>query len=98
MQVLDDHLDLEDFFQTYENWQEEILNYFDERQTSATVEGINNKARVITKDLVLNYFPILYRLGQGAVVPFGKEVVEEDFHARFEARDVLAAGRVDPLQ
>ena len=49
MQVLDDHLDLEDFFQTYENWQEEILNYFDERQTSATVEGINNKARVITK-------------------------------------------------
>jgi Transposase len=25
------------------------LNYFDARQTSAAVEGINNKARVITK-------------------------------------------------
>jgi transposase len=49
MQVLDDDLDLEDFFLTYENWQEEILNYFDARQTSAAVEGINNKARVITK-------------------------------------------------
>jgi transposase len=49
MQVLDDGLDLEDFFLTYEKWQEEILNYFDDRQTSAAVEGINNKARVITK-------------------------------------------------
>jgi hypothetical protein len=27
----------------------EILNYFVARQTSAAVEGINNKARVITK-------------------------------------------------
>ena len=42
-------IDLEDFFKTYERWQEEILNYFDEHQTSAAVEGINNKARVIIK-------------------------------------------------
>jgi transposase len=41
--------DLEDFVVTYENWQEKILNYFDTRQTSAAVEGINNKARVIIK-------------------------------------------------
>ena len=30
-------------------YQTKILNYFDARQTSAAVEGINNKARVITK-------------------------------------------------
>jgi transposase len=34
---------------TYEKWQVQILNYFPERRTSAAVEGINNKARVITK-------------------------------------------------
>lgn len=49
LQVMDDGLDLEAFFLTYESWQEGILNYFDDRQTSAAVEGINNKARVITK-------------------------------------------------
>jgi transposase len=49
LQVLDDDLDLEKFFLTYEDWQQEILNYFDDRHTSAAVEGINNKARVITK-------------------------------------------------
>lgn len=37
------------FVKTYERWQEEILNYFDGRHTSGVVEGINNKARVITK-------------------------------------------------
>ena len=42
-------LDLEPFFETYDRWKTEILNYFDARQTSAAVEGINNKARVITK-------------------------------------------------
>lgn len=31
------------------NRRSDILNYFDERYTSAAVEGINNKARVITK-------------------------------------------------
>ena len=37
------------FFETYDRWKTKILNYFDARQTSAAVEGINNKARVITK-------------------------------------------------
>jgi transposase len=34
---------------TCERWQPLILNYFPARRTSAAVEGINNKARVITK-------------------------------------------------
>lgn len=34
---------------TYEQWQEQILNYFEDGQTSGVVEGINNKARVVTK-------------------------------------------------
>ena len=42
-------LDLGAFFATYDRWKTEIQNYFDARQTSAAVEGINNKARVITK-------------------------------------------------
>src|SRR5512142_31336 len=42
-------LDLSPFFETYDRWKTEILNYFDAHQTSAAVEGINNKARVITK-------------------------------------------------
>jgi len=42
-------LDLDAFWNTYDNWKTGILNYFDERYTSAAVEGINNKARVITK-------------------------------------------------
>ena len=42
-------LDLGAFFATYDRWKTEILNYFDARQTSAAVEGINKKARVITK-------------------------------------------------
>ena len=41
--------DLEDFVVTYEKWEDEILAYFDARKTSAGVEGINNKARVIIK-------------------------------------------------
>src|SRR5208283_3345442 len=42
-------LDLGSFFETYDRWKTKILNYFDARQTSVAVEGINNKARVITK-------------------------------------------------
>jgi transposase len=42
-------LDLGAFFETYDRSKTEILNYFDAHQTSAAVEGINNKARVITK-------------------------------------------------
>lgn len=37
------------FFETYDRWKDGILAYFDRRQTSGVVEGINNKARVITK-------------------------------------------------
>ena len=42
-------LDFSKFWTTYDNWKMGILNYFDGRYTSAAVEGINNKARVITK-------------------------------------------------
>ena len=42
-------LDFGKFWTTYENWKTGILHYFDGRYTSAAVEGINNKARVITK-------------------------------------------------
>ncbi|MGA2032618.1 MAG: transposase [Thermoguttaceae bacterium] len=42
-------LDFGKFWTTYDNWKDGILNYFGERYTSAAVEGINNKARVITK-------------------------------------------------
>src|SRR5258708_11700214 len=42
-------LDLSAFFETYDRWKKEILNYFDARQTSAAVDGLHNKARVITK-------------------------------------------------
>jgi transposase len=45
-----DHFpELDTFICTFEAWQEGILNYFDARQTSAAVEGLNNKARVILK-------------------------------------------------
>jgi transposase len=47
--ALDAGLDLSAFFRTYERWQDGILAYFDGRQTSGPVEGINNKARVLIK-------------------------------------------------
>jgi transposase len=37
------------FFATYDRCKDGILAYFDRRQTSGPVEGINNKARVITR-------------------------------------------------
>jgi transposase len=49
LDMLEDFPELDSFIRTFEAWQEEILNYFDARQTSATVEGLNNKARVILK-------------------------------------------------
>jgi transposase len=49
LDALDGFPDLEQFVCTYEKWQMLILNYFPEGRTSAAVEGINNKARVITK-------------------------------------------------
>ena len=49
LDMLDFSGELERFIKTFEQWQEEILNYFEARQTSGPVEGINNKARVILK-------------------------------------------------
>jgi transposase len=49
LDILGECPELEPFIRTFETWQEEILNYFDARQTSGPVEGINNKARVIVK-------------------------------------------------
>jgi transposase len=45
----EDHQELLKFFETYDAHQKGILAYFDERKTSGPVEGLNNKARVITK-------------------------------------------------
>jgi transposase len=47
--MLDFSPELEGFIRTFEQWQEAILNYFEARQTSAPVEGLNNKARVNLK-------------------------------------------------
>jgi hypothetical protein len=47
--VLEQFPDLDRFIRTFEAWQAEILNYFDGRQTSGPVEGINTKARVIVR-------------------------------------------------
>jgi transposase len=49
LDILKEFPEMEAFICTFEDWQDEILNYFDARQTSGPVEGINNKARVITK-------------------------------------------------
>lgn len=49
LDILAEFPEMESFICTFETWQDEILNYFDARQTSGPVEGINNKARVITK-------------------------------------------------
>ena len=47
--VLEQFPEMDRFIRTFEGWQDEILNYFDGRQTSGPVEGINNKARVIVR-------------------------------------------------
>jgi transposase len=49
LDMLDTFPELDRFIATFEHWQEEILNYFDARQTRGPVEGINNKARVILR-------------------------------------------------
>jgi len=41
--------DLQDFFDVYDRWRDGILAYFDRRETSGVVEGLNTKARVITR-------------------------------------------------
>lgn len=45
----EDNAVLLEFFRTYDEHREAILAYFDARKTSGPVEGLNNKARVITK-------------------------------------------------
>ena len=37
------------FVRTLLNWEENILNYFDNRVTSGFVEGINNKIKLIKR-------------------------------------------------
>ena len=49
LDMLQDFPEMDSFIRTFERWQDEILNYFEARQTSGPVEGINNKARVILK-------------------------------------------------
>jgi transposase len=41
--------DLLGFFELYDRWRDGILAYFDRGETSAAVEGLNTKARVITR-------------------------------------------------
>ena len=45
----EDDTEFHKFFATYDRWKDGILAYFDRRQTSGPVEGVNNKARVITR-------------------------------------------------
>ena len=47
--VVADEPELLKFFALYDRWRDGILAYFDGRQTSAAVEGLNTKARVITR-------------------------------------------------
>jgi len=47
--MVEEFPELNTFVRTFEAWEPEILNYFEARQTSAAVEGLNNKARVILK-------------------------------------------------
>ena len=49
------------------------------------------------KERARNNFPI-YVTRDGAVVPLGQEVVEEDFHVLFESLGTLAAGVVDLVE
>lgn len=41
--------ELLEFFAFYDRWRDGVLAYFDRHETSAAVEGLNNKARVITR-------------------------------------------------
>ena len=47
--ALDDETELLKFFELFDRWRDGILAYFDRRETSGPVEGLNNKARVITR-------------------------------------------------
>ena len=48
-EVLANEPELLEFFALYDRWRDGILAYFDRRETSGPVEGLNNKARVITR-------------------------------------------------
>jgi transposase len=48
-EVITEEPDLLKFFETYDRWKDGILAYFDRHETSGVVEGLNNKARVITR-------------------------------------------------
>ena len=47
--VLANEPELLEFFALFDRWRDGILAYFDQRETSAPVEGLNTKARVITR-------------------------------------------------
>src|SRR5260370_19902232 len=49
MDATDTFPEMDKFGCTYEQWQEQILNYFESSQNSGVVEGINNKALDVTK-------------------------------------------------
>ena len=46
---LGDEPELLKFFEMLDRWRDGILAYFDRRETSGPVEGLNTKARVITR-------------------------------------------------
>lgn len=48
-EVVADEPELLEFFAFYDRWRDGVLAYFDRHETSAAVEGLNNKARVITR-------------------------------------------------
>lgn len=48
-EVVADEPELLKFFAMYDRWKDGILAYFDRHETSGVVEGLNNKARVITR-------------------------------------------------
>jgi transposase len=48
-EVVADEKELMEFFEVYDRWKDGILAYFDRGETSGVVEGLNTKARVITR-------------------------------------------------
>jgi transposase len=48
-ELVADEPELVKFFATYDRWRDGILAYFDCHESSGPVEGLNNKARVITR-------------------------------------------------
>jgi transposase len=48
-EVLANEPELLEFFGLFDRWREGILAYFDNHETSGAVEGLNTKARVITR-------------------------------------------------